>query len=147
MPTQAFPELSPAESEAYELLTVWYTRAYQIGEHIRAMEPDDKRRMAVYEQVEKDLEEEPGSIAHIPLGTDVQMRTEHLRRCHELFDGDHHTLYDWALAYCAADYAGMTIIQLSLRSSKHREFIIGGANVRSFQALNNGAPPPAGVPT
>lgn len=52
MPPRDFPDLSPAELEAFELLIVWYTRAGQIEQQIRAMEPNDERRLAVFEEIE-----------------------------------------------------------------------------------------------
>ena len=94
MSSDRFPDISPAESDAHELLTLCYVRSAQISERIRTMEPGQGRVKVGCDQALQDLRSKPNSIAHGPPRSDVKQRAERLKQCHEVFEGPHRTLYE-----------------------------------------------------
>ncbi|KAF8606130.1 hypothetical protein BDV93DRAFT_520989 [Ceratobasidium sp. AG-I] len=145
MATQKFPNISPAESDAHELLTVCYIRSVQISENIRTMEPDYERVKIIYDKALGDLRSKSDSIAHGPSRSDLKQRAAYLKRCREVFDGPHWTLHEYVIAFCAVFFAIQVIVELELGSSKYCGVLMSDANRRSVQFLTSGSQPASGV--
>ncbi|KAF8606136.1 hypothetical protein BDV93DRAFT_542890 [Ceratobasidium sp. AG-I] len=142
-----FPDITPAESYAHEILTICYIRSAEISEKIRTMEPDHEQVKLVYDKALGDLRSRPNSIAHGPSRSDTEQRAEHLKRCREVFDGPHRTLYDYLIAFCATFFAIQIIVELEIGSSKHRGAIMKDANRRSVRFLADEAQSNSSVPS
>ncbi|KAF8606085.1 hypothetical protein BDV93DRAFT_542855 [Ceratobasidium sp. AG-I] len=137
MTIRPFHLLPAFEVKAYELLVVCYSRAYQISEQVRAMEPNRALSMPIFAQAVEDMHQDPGSIANATLLSDGVRRAEQLRRCREIFDSPAQTLYDHYRAFCAVEAAVQTVILYELVGSGRRDYLVRKAHTRAIGVLAN----------
>lgn len=132
------PKIIAAEAQACRFLIVCYIRGHQFAEEIRKIEPVHEQAMLTHDRALKDLEDEPGSVAHGPSPSDRVQRFEHLMRCRKIFDGPTQTLYECVIylqkdfksanlfnrlyrSFCAVKFAIQTITEIEFANCVDRD--------------------------